>query len=109
MVALRIFRIFLSSPSDVADERVLARRLIEQQLRRDPSFRHRAVIEAVTRDPDLQKALERWRAVKRFFDRFRTRRPPSTTRRRRATAMRRPAMVPWRPGHDAFAHRLTAA
>src|SRR3712207_5783125 len=46
-------RIFLSSPGDVADDRELARRLIEQQLRRDPSFRHRAVREAVTwNDPD---------------------------------------------------------
>src|SRR3954453_17273974 len=42
-------RIFISSPGDVADERGLARRLIER-LRYDPSFRDRAVIEAVTWD-----------------------------------------------------------
>lgn len=46
-------RIFLSSPSDVADERGLARRLIEQRLRRDPSFRRRVSIEVVSwDDPD---------------------------------------------------------
>src|SRR5215211_2772029 len=46
-------RIFISSPDDVADERALARKLIEGRLRRDPSFRHRALLEAVTwDDPD---------------------------------------------------------
>src|SRR4051812_11024114 len=46
-------RVFLSSPGDVADERGLARRLIEHQLRRDPSFRQRALVEAVAwDDPD---------------------------------------------------------
>ena len=45
-------RIFLSSPGDVADERGQARRLVER-LGRDPSFRHKARIEAVAwGDPD---------------------------------------------------------
>jgi hypothetical protein len=48
-----LLRIFLSSPSDVADERRLARKLIDHRLRLDPSFRYRAVLEAVTwDDPD---------------------------------------------------------
>ncbi len=45
-------RIFLSSPGDVADERAQARRLVER-LGRDPSFRLKAMIEAVAwDDPD---------------------------------------------------------
>ena len=45
-------RIFLSSPGDVADERGQARRLVER-LGHDPSFRHKARIEAVAwDDPD---------------------------------------------------------
>jgi hypothetical protein len=38
-------RIFLSSPGDVADERAQARRLVKR-LGHDPSFRHKARIEA---------------------------------------------------------------
>jgi hypothetical protein len=46
----RRIRIFVSSPSDVAEERRLARELIEGMLRRDPAYRDRLWIECVAWD-----------------------------------------------------------
>ena len=48
--ALRRVRIFLSSPRDVAEERRLARELIEGVLRKDPVFSERLLIECVAWD-----------------------------------------------------------
>ncbi len=46
-------RIFVSSPSDVAEERELARELIESTLRKDPVLGRRLWIECVAwDDPD---------------------------------------------------------
>jgi hypothetical protein len=47
---LRRVYIFLSSPGDVSEERELARLLIDQKLRKDPSFRDRIAIECVAWD-----------------------------------------------------------
>src|SRR4051794_30517545 len=46
----RRIRIFVSSPSDVAEERRLARELIEGVLRKDPAFHDHLVIECVAWD-----------------------------------------------------------
>ncbi len=48
--ALRRVRIFLSSPRDVAEERTLARELIEGVLRKDAVFSERLLIECVAWD-----------------------------------------------------------
>ena len=64
-------RVFLASPGDVADERKQARKLIEQQLRRDPSFRHRAALEAVTwDDPDAPIPMLAQLTPQEAVDRF---------------------------------------
>src|SRR5690349_13344976 len=46
----RRIRIFVSSPSDVAEERRLAHKLIEGVLRKDPAYRDRLWIECVAWD-----------------------------------------------------------
>jgi hypothetical protein len=46
----RRLRIFLSSPSDVSEERELARELVDSVLRKDPAFRDHLIIESVAWD-----------------------------------------------------------
>jgi hypothetical protein len=46
----RVFRVFLSSPGDVADERALARRILKEELSYDPFLRGKVAFEAVSWD-----------------------------------------------------------
>jgi hypothetical protein len=46
----RRLRIFISSPSDVSEERRLARELVDGVLRKDPAFRDHLLIESVAWD-----------------------------------------------------------
>src|SRR4051794_4527840 len=50
MTTPRHFRVFLASPGDVADERALARRLIEKELPSDPLLRGQVTFEVVSWD-----------------------------------------------------------
>jgi hypothetical protein len=51
----RVVRIFLSSPGDVADERKIARELIEGELRKHPSYRDHLNLQAIAwDDPDAR-------------------------------------------------------
>ena len=50
MVPPRHFRIFLSSPGDVSEERALAREIIKNDLPYDPFLRGRASLEVVSWD-----------------------------------------------------------
>jgi hypothetical protein len=46
----RVFRVFLSSPGDVTDERALARRILKEELSYDPFLRSQVAFEAVSWD-----------------------------------------------------------
>ena len=50
MTTPRHFRVFLSSPGDVSEERVLARKIIKDELPYDPFLRGRASLEIVSWD-----------------------------------------------------------
>ena len=58
----RHIRIFLSSPGDVAEERKLARDLIEDVLRKDPTFRDHLLIEKAQAGGQAPFVRERPRA-----------------------------------------------
>ena len=47
---MRSYRVFLSSPGDVGDERALARHLLNDELRYDPFLRGRVTFEVVSWD-----------------------------------------------------------
>ena len=47
-----VVRIFLSSPGDVADERKIARELIERELQKHPSYRELKLVVIAWDDPD---------------------------------------------------------
>jgi hypothetical protein len=47
---LRVFRVFLSSPGDVTDERALARRLLKEELPYEPFLRDRVTFDPVSWD-----------------------------------------------------------
>jgi len=49
-----VMRIFLSSPGDVADERKIARELIERELQKHPSYRHLKLEVIAWDDPDAR-------------------------------------------------------
>ena len=52
-----IVRIFLSSPGDVADERKIARELIEGELQKSPSYRGLKLEAIAWDDPDARIAM----------------------------------------------------
>jgi hypothetical protein len=49
-----VVRIFLSSPGDVADERKIARELIERELQKHPSYRELKLVVIAWDDPDAR-------------------------------------------------------
>jgi len=49
-----VVRVFLSSPGDVADERKIARELIEGELQKHPSYRHLKLVVIAWDDPDAR-------------------------------------------------------
>jgi formylglycine-generating enzyme required for sulfatase activity len=49
-----VVRVFLSSPGDVADERKIARELIERELQKHPSYRHLKLEVIAWDDPDAR-------------------------------------------------------
>jgi hypothetical protein len=50
MTTPRHFRVFLSSPGDVSEERALARKIIKEELPYDPFLRGRASLDVVSWD-----------------------------------------------------------
>ena len=53
------FRIFLSSPGDVSEERSIARELIDDVLPKDPFVRGRAALDSISwDDPNAPTALD---------------------------------------------------